>query len=170
MKNLKPVYLLIVVLFSVFMASCSNLDTDTKVIYLVRHAEKDLTDTTDNPALTVAGIERSNQLVKTLGVISINGFYSTKYQRNLNTLKPLANANEKEIQIYEWHDWKPMLVNIKKNEDNVFIICGHGNNLLPMITYLGATPPIDELGHHEYDNLFKVIISKDKTVVELIKY
>ena len=170
MKNLKLVSSLFIVLSSFIFISCSNTQTSSKVIYLVRHAEKDLTDTTDNPALTIEGIERSNQLVKTLGSIDLNGFYSTKYQRNLNTLKPLANSNQKEIQIYEWHDWKSMLEEIKKSKQKNFIICGHGDNLLPMIVDLGGTQPMGKLGHEEYDNLFKVVISSDKTVVEVIKF
>lgn len=170
MKSLKLVSTLFLFLSSIFFSSCSENPIEPKVIYLVRHAEKDLADTSNNPALTAAGVERSNQLVNILREANIDEFYSTKYQRNLNTIKPIATANQKEIQIYEWHDWKPLLEEIKKSKQDAFIICGHGDNLLPMITYLGGTLPMEKLGHEEYDNLFKVIVSEDKTVVEVTKY
>jgi phosphohistidine phosphatase SixA len=168
MKNLK--LFILTILFSFLLFSCTENKSDQKVVYLVRHAEKDLLDTTDNPALTKEGVERSNLLVETLKGIDIDRFYSTIYQRNVNTLKPLAEIYKKEIQIYEWHDWKPMLEDIKKSKQQNFIICGHGDNLLPMISYLGGVKPMKKLGHEEYDNLFKLIISHDTSLVEVIKY
>lgn len=39
-----------------------------------------------------------------------------------------------------------------------------------MITYQGGVQPMEKLGHEEYDNLFKVIVSKDTTIVEVTKY
>ena len=170
MKNLKKVSFIVFLIASLFFVSCSEELTEEKVIYLVRHAEKNLTDTTDNPDLTAEGVDRSNELVKVLNTIKIDNFYSTKYQRNMNTLQPLANFNSKEIKVYEWHDWEPMLEGIKKSKDKTFIISGHGDNLLPMIVYLGATQPIEKLGHEEYDNIFKVTLSNKDTVVEVIKY
>lgn len=160
----------ILLILSVFFISCSESLTQDKVIYLVRHAEKDLTDTTDNPALTADGIARSEELVNVLKAEKIDGFYSTKYQRNMNTLQPLAKLKSKDIQVYEWHDWEPMLEIIKKSTDETFIISGHGDNLLPMIVYLGAEQPLEKLGHEEYDNIFKVTLSNKDTLVEVIKY
>lgn len=66
MKSLKLVSALFLFLSSILFSSCSENPIEPKVIYLVRHAEKDLADTTDNPALTAAGVERSNQLVNIL--------------------------------------------------------------------------------------------------------
>lgn len=168
MYYFKSVSFALVFTISFLFTSCSESLTHNKTIYLVRHAEKDLTDTTANPALTVEGIERADELAKLLDTASITAFYSTKYQRNVNTLQPLAN--KKEIQVYEWHDWEPMVEIIKKSTDQSIIICGHGDNLMPMITALGGVKPMEELGHEEYDNLFKVTRSKDQVKVEVIKF
>ncbi|MFN2428486.1 MAG: histidine phosphatase family protein [Cryomorphaceae bacterium] len=147
-----------------------SCQTDTQTIYLVRHAEKDLTDTTDNPALTEAGIARAQRLPGVVNTSDIDKIYSTKYRRNLNTVKPLADSLGIEIAIYEWYNWEPMLAEVRAAKKGAVLICGHGDNLLPMIEHLGATPPVDSLGKHEYDKIFKVRMNGDRADVKMLTY
>lgn len=153
----------------IFISACTS-HTESTIFYLVRHAEKDLTDTTDNPALTKEGYERAEKLKNELKEIQINGIFSTSFQRNINTVKPLAESKNLSISTYEWTVWQPMLDTLSTKKGESFVICGHGDNLLPMITYLGAQKPFEELGKHDYDNIFKVILSEKKSEVEVMKY
>jgi 2,3-bisphosphoglycerate-dependent phosphoglycerate mutase len=154
-------------LFFFALISC---DQEAAIIYFVRHAEKDLTDTTDNPPLTTEGLERADRLVNFFENVQFDAIYSTRYDRNINTVKPLASDRNLPIRNYEWHDWQPMLDSITSTPGKMYLICGHGDNILPMIEYLGAPRPMDELGSHEYDKIFRVIHSPQEKNVNVLIY
>lgn len=158
-------------LFSLLISiqSCVS-EVQPTTFYLVRHAEKDLSDTTQDPPLTIEGIARAKELSLILDGISIDGCFSTYYQRNINTIAPTAKMKQQKIHSYKWTIWQPMLDTLKLQQGKTFLICGHGDNLLPMIDYLGGEPPYESLGKHEYDNLFKVVVYPDSTQVFVEKY
>lgn len=170
MKKLATIFYTLFIV--VLIVSCDETEnSESQTFYLVRHAEKDLSDTTDNPALTQEGKDRAFQLVTVLKDVKIDAIYSTKFDRNINTVKPLVEKISKEIEIYEWHDWTPMLAKIKNEKSlETIVICGHGDNLLPMIAHLGGKKPQENLGHHEYDKIFKVVVYQDSTSVEVIVF
>jgi len=145
-------------------------DTSKTTIYLVRHAEKDLSDTTDNPALTMKGESRAIHLMELFKKDSVHGIYSTKYDRNINTVQPLADLKELEIGIFDWYEWQPMMDNVLKEKNKTFVICGHGDNLLPMIEYAKGKKPQESLAHDEYDKIFKLEVYKDSTNVKVIVF
>jgi broad specificity phosphatase PhoE len=148
----------------------SGCSTDPSIIYFVRHAEKDLSDTTENPPLTQEGKNRIEILNALLKNYSFDGVYSTKYDRNIQTVLPIARKSNQEIRIYEWYDWYEMIDEIAQTKSKNFLICGHGDNLIPMIERLKGLSPIPELGHHEHDKLFRVTLYADSTAVEMITY
>lgn len=151
--------------------SCSE-EPEHQTVYLIRHAEKAQTDTTDNPPLTDAGHKRAMEIAEIIDPKTLDRIYTTEYQRNLQTIAPLAEASRAEVKYYEWHDWEPMLAEIKANSLRLrhIAICGHGDNLLPMIAHLGGEPPLASLGDFEHDKMFKVQIFGDTTLVETITY
>ncbi len=155
--------------FTALLFSATNKkDDQTKYIYLVRHAEKDLKDTTDNPPLTPAGEERAQRLMKEFESIELDQIFSTRYQRNMNTVRPLAEKKNKSIEIYEWKDYENLVNKIKSSASQSILICGHGDNLIPIIELFGGKSPLKELGHFEYDKLFKITYhTKKKTTVKM---
>lgn len=164
---LKHLFLLPLIAITLLTA-CS--DEPVSVVYIIRHAEKDLTDTTDNPALTPAGEERAQRLVGEIGDVELDGIFSTAFDRNMNTVKPLAEAKKVAIENYEWHNWQPVVDKIKQQPGKNFVICGHGDNMLPMITAFGGRAPVDSLGKHEYDKIFRLELRADTTMVEMTSY
>lgn len=159
---------LLLLLFISTLFSCDNAKEQT-TIYLVRHAEKDTTVDQYNPPLIEAGFQRAEKLKEELSDYDIQYIFSTKFQRNMSTVKPLANFTDKEVHQYEYHKWQNMLDSLK-TIPGVHLICGHGDNLLPMINYLGADIGKKKLGHNEYDNLFKVTIEEEKVSGEVLKF
>jgi 2,3-bisphosphoglycerate-dependent phosphoglycerate mutase len=149
----------------IFGGSCglkNTSDTSETFIYLIRHAEKDMNDTTDNPPLTAAGYARAEKLVEALSGVQPDVIYSTSYQRNINTVKLLAEKYDIEIQEYEWHDTEALSNTILEDHaGETVVVCGHSDNLLPLISKLGAEPPLDSLGSNEYGNIFKIEIGAD---------
>lgn len=153
----------------VIIAACRKQD-NLKTIYIVRHAEKDLTDPTDNPPLTSIGEERAQKLALDFKHIKIDQIYSTSYIRNMSTVAPLAAEKGITVENYTWHETSTLISTIKANEKSNILICGHGDNILPMIELLGGKSPVTELGYNEYDKLFKVIYGGKKTKVEMIVF
>lgn len=70
----------------------------TTTLYFIRHAQPDLSirDEQKRP-LTPAGILSSKELVNQFLPKSIDAFYSSPYQRAVDTIKPLASAYNLEI-------------------------------------------------------------------------
>jgi len=162
-------YLLIVLLsLLISTISCNQNQTET-TLYLVRHAEKDTLNKGENPPLIKEGNQRAGRLKDLLKDEGIDQVYSTKYARNLNTVKPLLEFLNKEAQIYEYYDYHSSLDAIKASKKTT-LLCGHGDNLLPIISHLNGKPPYASLGQNEYDNLFKLTILADTTLVEVIKF
>lgn len=153
-----------------FLTACNNSTDEPTTFYLLRHAEKDLNDTTDNPLLTEEGKARAQKLVKEMEGVEINGIYSTRFERNIHTVQPLADERALQINTYVWEKWQPMLDTLQKSTGQTYLICGHGNNLLPMIDYLGSKRPLEKLGDHEYDKIFKVTLEQDSSRVEMLTY
>lgn len=159
-----------IIIGSLFTSCVENEESKTQVFYLVRHAEKELSDPSDNPPLTMQGEERAESLVDVLDDVALDQIFSTSYDRNMNTVNPVANEQDLAVQNYDWHDWQPMLDKMLQSNDSLFLICGHGDNLLPMIEYLGGEKPMESLGKHEYDNVFKVTKTEGEVTVEVIKF
>lgn len=149
-------------------SSQATYHQDTTTIYLVRHAEKDLADKGEDPALIPEGQARALRLLEELEAVPLHAIYSTRFQRNMNTVKPLAEKKNLSIEQYEWHGYEALMQGLpEKHWGETILICGHGDNLLPMIRLLGAAPPLDSLGAYEYDKLFKVSLSKQDTSVQM---
>ena len=168
----------LLLLIAIFFAACKDmrpmeetLSSDTTTIYLVRHAEKDLTDKGEDPALTAEGLARAQRLAQEFKDIPLHAIYSTRYQRNLNTIRPLAEQKGLKAQQYEALAYDDLISDLfEKHEGQAVLISGHSNNLLPIIKFLGATPPQDSIAHDEYNKLFKVQLSAQDTTVLVSTY
>jgi 2,3-bisphosphoglycerate-dependent phosphoglycerate mutase len=158
---------LLLFLFGLTLISSSNPRTsynikkNTTIIYLVRHAEKELSDKSNkDPELTAKGLKRANNLALTLSEANIDAVYSTNYIRTIETAKPTAELFNKDINIY---DWKSLNVDkiVKDNLGRNVLIVGHSdatpifaNKLLEKEIY----KPIDA---SDYSNLYIVTIIDD---------
>lgn len=150
-------YLMSCLLFLVL--ACSPQKSET-VVYVIRHAEKDLTNPDDkDPPLTPEGYARAEKLVQQLDGVEVNAVYSTPLQRSRNTIKPLSEKYKLPIQPYTWHQNEATAKTIlDKHRGQTVVLCGHQDNILPLIEKLGAKPPMQKIGAEEYDKLFKVTI------------
>ncbi len=168
---------LLLLFFIVLLARCSTPDSTT-IIYLVRHAEKQLPPNDslamgaskwEDPDLTEAGFDRALRLADLLEDKSIKVIYSTPYQRNLHTVAPLSQRLAIDPKLYVWKNWQPVIQQIDKLNGTA-LVCGHGDILLPMIEALGAERPQAVLEDQEYDKLFKITKQKSSVKVETIVF
>lgn len=142
-------------------------------VYLVRHAEKDISNPSEeNPDLTAAGKARAEALRSLLNGEEVHALYATKYIRTINTLKPLADERALEIRQYEGHDFNGIRQRLlQEHRGQTVVIAGHSNTLLPMIEAFGAKRPVSDISDSEYNHVFKLTIDpEDKTTVELNQF
>ncbi|MGA0560596.1 histidine phosphatase family protein [Larkinella sp. VNQ87] len=161
---MKRIYLFLTLLIGLGFTACQSDNTQTTTVYLVRHAEKVQTDSTDsNPPLAPAGVVRAQHLAERLASVEFDAVYSTPFQRNINTVKPLADARSLTIQTYQWHDYDAIRQILTREKGKTLLFCGHGDNILPIIRNAGATPPLKKIGKEDYQHLFKLVIRPDGT-------
>ncbi|WP_371396144.1 histidine phosphatase family protein [Fretibacter rubidus] len=144
------------------IASCAPAPkSDTPVIgakaapsvyYLVRHAEKDLSETANkkDPVLTPAGKDRAKALSKRLSKLSIDGIYSTDYARTRDTAMPLSRATNVPLTLYDASDLASFAAQMK-DKNGTFVIVGHSNTTPQLAELLGgeAGEPIVEMGEND---------------------
>lgn len=151
------------------ISACGQQDTTT--IFLLRHAEKVEPFPDDDPPLTDLGKARAKALSAQLSVDSIHAFYSTDFLRTRQTLAPVSASMQAEIQTDEAHDYSGLADRVKqRHKGQNVLVAGHSNTVLPIIEALGAEPPLDSIGHQDYDYLFKVSLKGNDTSVKLMTF
>ena len=141
------------------------------VIYLVRHAEKVMTDpNAKDPDLTPAGYARASALKQYLQDIPVDAFFTSPYIRTRKTLEPVAAG--REIITYDTHHYTALRDQIlKKYKGKTVLIAGHTNSVLEIIQVLGATKPVPAIPETKYDYIFKVTLQPGKKpVAEVATY
>lgn len=117
--------LLLLIFLGLGQNACDSQETST--YYLIRHAEKDRTDPSNkNPHLTEAGHERALKWKKVLSSIEFDHIYSTDYHRTIETVTPIAEAQNLDIEFYNPSDMFD--ANFKtQTKGKVTLISGHSN-------------------------------------------
>lgn len=160
--------LLIFCSFFVFQLAMAQKNT----VYIVRHAEKDLTDTDSrNPELSFEGKQRALNLRRELRGKDIDVVFSTDYTRTRNTAGPLKDYRGISLVIYNAAKLGDLVDLVKKDyEGKNVLIVGHSNTILETVAAFGGEKPFDSVSEDIYDNLFRVTINGDKVAVSASKY
>lgn len=163
---------LIVLLFAMFGCSSESEAESAEpqplktVVYLIRHAEK--ADASANPNLSAEGLERAANWAVLLQDVAFEAFYSTNYNRTLQTIQPIATSNEKEVIVYNPSNFGLEHLIGAYEGKNIFIV-GHSNTIPQLINaYLGETIYPD-MTESEFGNLYKItvidgVVSHEMTV------
>jgi phosphohistidine phosphatase SixA len=148
-----------VILLGFLAVACKN-ENEKKVIYMVRHAEKDVMPKND-PPLTTDGVIRSVDLASWFKDIKIDSVFSTDYARTRETAKPVADNKNLEISIYELKDFATKL---KQMEVDTILVIGHSNTILEQIQELGFEKPQEEIRENEYDKIFELRFASEEVI------
>ena len=134
------------------------------VVYVVRHAEKNLTPGLADPPLTAAGQQRALALHDTLRRVAIDAVFSTATSRTRATAAPLAAQKRQEIMPYDAKQLPALATRIHRDyRGRAVLVVGHSNTILETVEALGAARPVATIGDNEYDYLLEVHIPKDST-------
>jgi 2,3-bisphosphoglycerate-dependent phosphoglycerate mutase len=127
-------------------------ETPQKMTWLiVRHAERD----GEADALTDAGERRAQTLAELGQVLNVNAIYATNFQRTRGTAKPLAEALELSVNLYEKPTMEWLASVRQEHPGGVILVVGHSNTVGRLVSLLANVDPFD-LAHEEYDGLFIV--------------
>lgn len=141
-------------------------------IYVVRHAEKDLTDKDQrNPELSFEGKQRALDLRRELRGKNIDAVFSTDYIRTRNTAGPLRDYRGIQLTTYNPSKLQDLVETVKRDyADKNILIVGHSNTILETVAAFGGEKPMDEVTEDIYDNIFKIVINGNKVSVTASKY
>lgn len=126
--------------------------------YFIRHAEKDTTDTSNkDPELTEAGIKRAQNWTKTFKDIDFDLIYSSDYKRTVNTAKPIAKDQNKEIKFYDTKKLNDKDFQ-EKTKNKTVLVVGHSNLNPEWVNYILGKEKYQDLDESVYGSLFIVTI------------
>lgn len=160
MRKLFPLSGLLVVLL--LLVSGTVLAQNT-IVYVVRHAEKDVTDPSNrNPPLSAEGSRRATDLLKVLEKEPVAGIFSTDYVRTRSTAGPVAEKKGLEIATYPPADFSGLAEKVRAQyAGKTVLVVGHSNTVAQIVRALGGDPGMEELTEEDYDYLFRVTITPD---------
>ncbi|MEP2025737.1 MAG: phosphoglycerate mutase family protein [Reichenbachiella sp.] len=163
MKN----FLVIIVAFLCFQ--CENKpQAEEKIftIYLVRHAEKDTASSSNDPALTICGLERSEQLAELLQAVELEAIYSSDYVRTRDTAQPLSEAKSINIQMYDPRELPAFSKLLLERKEDAFVV-GHSNTtgVLAGLLVGEELEPFDE---SIYNRVYQVVFCNKKGRLHLL--
>ena len=165
----KLIVILIVTIFA--FPSCAQKTKNKEEVstyYLIRHAEKDRSDTTDrDPHLTEAGLKRAQNWAEHFKAVKFDMVYSTNYNRTKETALPSANANNVELQFYNPSDMK-IEEFIEKTKGKTVLIVGHSNTTPTFTNGLLGEDKYEAIADDNNSNLYRVTISENSKISELL--
>ncbi|MEJ5993866.1 histidine phosphatase family protein [Pedobacter sp. Du54] len=165
MKNL------LIILTFLFIGQ-QSISAQTTKIWVVRHAEKDLSDPKDkDPDLSPEGKERAQALAKYLKGESLDSIFSTNYKRTKLTGYPTADKIGLAIKIYDPAKQKEFAEGLIKNaKGKKMLIIGHSNTVQEILVAFGVAKPVKELTDDDYDYIFLLTLKGDKKDVKVDRY
>ncbi len=148
------VFISLIVFVAVVLVACSTTVTP---VYLLRHAEK---GSGFDPNLTLTGEQRAEELVRILKNVPVAAVYSTDTNRARQTAQPLATDRNLSLEFYT--DLSVAGTILFEHEKEVVVIVGHSDTVPGLINAFGGTPPYTLIPGSEFDNLFLLIVKKEK--------
>ncbi len=139
----------------------SSIIAKETTIYLVRHAEKVVDKSTDDPELTEAGRERAAKLVRVLRSIPIDVCVASQFKRTQQTIQGVAESNQLELIVHPAGQEAKLLDRLRKEwKGQQVLIAAHSNTIPDLCKGLGVELSV-EIGELDYDNLFVIVVDED---------
>ena len=150
-------------------------DRHRTTVYVMRHAEKDLTPGLADPPLTPAGQKRALALREMIfKQARPNAIFTTNTTRTRATVAPLAELLKVTPQVYDAKQLPALATRIRREYQNrVVVVVGHSNTILETVEALGGKRPVEAIKDDEFGYLFKVSVPLDSTqatTAETLRY
>ncbi len=147
-------------------AIAQDSDRTYFTVYLVRHAEKELSsDDPKDPPLTPCGEERAASLAVFLSEVRLDAVYSSDFLRTRNTAQPVAQDKELEVRIYDHKKLEKFAEMLLERGEDVLVV-GHSNST-PALAGMLTGGELESMDERIYNRIYQVVISKGKGRLEL---
>ena len=159
-------FLLTIFVFTLFIACTSD---KTTTYYLIRHAEKDRTNTTNkNPNLNSDGVIRAEKWAKNFENIKLDAVYSTDYNRTQQTAAPTAKSKGLIVQSYNPSKMYDSI--FKKNtKGKTVLVVGHSNTTPVFANAILGQKKYKNMADNDNASLYIVTVVNDKKSSEIKK-
>ena len=159
-------FLLTIFVFTLFIACTSD---KTTTYYLIRHAEKDRTNTTNkNPNLNSDGVIRAEKWAKNFENIELDAVYSTDYNRTQQTAAPTAKSKGLIVQSYNPSKMYDSI--FKKNtKGKTVLVVGHSNTTPVFANTILGQKKYKNMADNDNASLYIVTVVNDKKSSEIKK-
>ena len=145
-------------------------DSEVTTYYFIRHAEKDtLNPDNEDPELTETGVERARKWAEVFRDIEFDLIFSSKYKRTLNTAKPIAASQDKEINFFNTEKLNDEDFQ-QKTKGKTVLVVGHSNLNPEFVNYIIQEKKYEDLDEREYGSLFIAVIHPDGTRTSEVLY
>ncbi|HET8837770.1 MAG TPA: phosphoglycerate mutase family protein [Flavobacteriaceae bacterium] len=134
------------------------------IYYLIRHAEKDITDSTNHdPHLTGQGIVRAKNWANFFGDKSIDMVYSTEYTRTIQTVIPTLDQTKLELKFYN-PDRLYSKEFLEETQGKIVLIVGHQSSVPNLVNKLLNEQRYNKIEADVYNNLYTVVFESDGSI------
>lgn len=157
---LKSWTLFLVILFGFQVASLAQGEDPMFTIYLVRHAEKELSsDNPKDPPLTPCGEQRAASLEVFLSAVQLDAIYSSDFTRTRNTAQPVAQNRNMETRLYDHKNLEEFSKVLLERGENALVV-GHSNST-PVLAGLLVGEKLEPIDESIYNRIYQVVIHKE---------
>ncbi|MES3016883.1 MAG: histidine phosphatase family protein [Bacteroidota bacterium] len=141
-------------------------------IWIVRHAEKDLKNTSDSdPGLSLDGQDRAKDLASLLRPNRLLAVYATSTNRSTQTAQPTAYGHGLTVQTYDPRDPAGLVSTVLRNYKNGgVVIVGHSNTVLELVEAFGLKRPLPTLEEDRYDYVFALTVDDNSMGLLMSQY
>jgi broad specificity phosphatase PhoE len=162
LKKLLPKgWTLFVILFlGIQLVSFAQDEDSMFTIYLVRHAEKALSeDNPKDPPLTPCGEQRAASLEVFLSAVQLEAVYSSDYKRTRHTAQPVAQNRNMETRLYDHKKLEEFAKVLIQRGENALVV-GHSNST-PVLAGLLIGEKLGPIDESIYNRIYQVVIHKE---------
>lgn len=161
---------ILIFLFLLISSVAFSQETAVTTFILVRHAEKDLTQSTNDPDLSTEGKNRAVRLVDMLKKTDVHAIYSTPYKRTQQTVAPLAEAKSLSVQPYQANKTEAIDAMLKAHAGKTILVSGHSNTIPQILNYLLGEEKYKVMEDGDYSNIIMVSVAGKSANVVWLKY
>jgi len=169
-----PLVLPVLLFIAVVAAAAWLFDARaTTVVFVVRHAEVEVSNDPD-PPLSVDGRERAARLAKMLSkaqpVRGLDAIFASEFRRAHQTVTPLSETLALPVNVVPSATWSDLAKRITRDHRGEYVlVAGNANNIPALVTALSGENVT--LGEDEYDTMFVVFVPQvSKTKVVRMRY
>jgi len=151
---------LFIILFVAISTVAFAQEKTITTFILVRHAEKDLKQSTNDPDLSEEGKARATRLSELLTKADIAAVYSTPYKRTQQTVEPAAKQRTLPVVSYQAMVKEDVDLMIQKHAGQTILVSGHSNTIPNLINYLIGEDKYKNFADDDYGNIVIVSITE----------